>query len=378
MKTQRRGTAGSLTGIALAALAVAGALPVNGAILGFEFDVSAKDDRTGIVFGYMGTASGAAAIQGSHVIVDSRDGVTTGLGPLPGVSGLAAGSPAVPTALAVGSAVGDPFKARLSASLQIPDLQTAESAEADAVISFLDRVRLEGPGSGYVPVTFVMDWNMNVAGFVPGSFPASALGIYDDYGDDTSYGIGKMGFSFLLSLEVEGSEDSVFFANYSRTDYADGDILRDQQNQLVWKFAGARTEVYSNGDGTFQFDAMLPLLTSVTSYAVAERMVWSYTAMVPLNQDLLFSGSWGGYVDCDAPGCAMSFLSLNSAVMDVLLPEGYSLTSAQGFGYRSSNGQPPIGGEVPEPATAVMLAAGLGLAVVLRRRRGVAMSRDKA
>ena len=368
--TRRRGRAGALTGFAVAALAVAGAAPASGDVLGFGIELTAKDDRTGILFEYTGLAGGPEAIQGRYGIVDSRDGVTTGLGPLPGVSGLAAGSLTAPTALAVGSGVGDPFKTRLSASLRIPELQNAESAEAGAAVTFLDRIRLEGAGSGSVPVTFVMEWTMDVAGSVPGAFPASALGIYDDYGEDTSYGIGKMGFDFLLSLEVEGTEDSVFFANYMRQDYADGDIVRDPQNQLIWQYGGATTEVDSSGDGTFQFDAMLPLLSTGATYAVAERMVWSYTAMVPLNQDLLFAGAWGGFVDCDAPGCSMSVLSLNSAVLDVQAPEGYSLTSAQGFGYRGSNSQPPIGGEVPEPATAVLLAAGLGLGVVLRRRRG--------
>lgn len=359
----------SLRALCFCALALSATLPANGAILGFNIDLTAKDDRTGILYVYSGTASGPAAIQGRHAVLDSRDGVSTGVGPLPGISGLAGGSAAEPKALAVGSVAGDPFKSRLSASLRSPEGANAESAEASGAVSFVDRIRLEGPGSGHVPVTFVMDWTMNVGGFVPGAFPASALGIYSDYGDDTSYGIGKIGFSFGLSLEVEETENPVFLTYYSRQDYADGDIMRNHLNELVWAFRGATPDISSSGDGTFQFYALLPLLSSGESYAVAERMLWTYTALVPLNQDLLFSGTWGGSVDCDAPGCRMSFLSLNSALLNIQVPAGYSLTSAQGFRYQGSNDQPPPGGEVPEPATAAMLAAGLGLGVVISRRR---------
>lgn len=368
-KTRRGGSAAVLAGLTIAALAVAGVQSAKGATLGFEINLSAKDDRAGILFEYTGMASGAAAIQGGHAIVDSRDGVSSGVGGLPPTTGLAAPSLTDPRALAVGSFVGDPFKTRLSASLFTPQAANAESAQADASINFTDRIRLEGPGSGYVPVTFVMEWTMNVAGSVPGAFPASAIGIYSDYGEDNSYGIGKMGFNFLLALEVEETEQSLFLASYSRQDYADGNIVRDQQNQLIWQFGGASTEVYTYGDGTFQFDAMLPLLSTGATYAFPERMLWAYTAMVPLNQDLLFAGSWGLGADCDAPGCSMSVLSLNSALLDVQAPAGYSLTSDQGFAYRNSNSQPPVGGEVPEPATYAMLASGLGLLAVSRVRQ---------
>jgi hypothetical protein len=78
-------------------------------------------------------------------------------------------------------------------------------------------------------------------------------------------------------------------------------------------------------------------------------------------------------VSCEAPICWLAYNALGTAGAGITVSDGYTFTSLSGYRCISMlgevNGGGPVGGEIPEPSTIVLSAAGLVALGLARLRR---------
>ncbi len=336
---------------------------------GFEMTVEAASDSYGIFHSLTTQVNALASpYTYSYASANAATGTNTGL-TLP--AQFIPSFPAISVIPGQGTRSGavvspDPFYVRTGAYVKTPDADPSESGRAAASVYFGDVIRVNGPAQPAVPVQFKAEWELSIAVQFPSSFAASALGIYASLGEYPQLDVGILRYFFLLGLENgiplpgggcdPGAESpcfieyegpaSLFSTSYQKEFRLDGQIVEHPFEGLIWQRSSVTNESQQSGDGTYQFQGDPFLLGSLSSNV---RIIWTHTALLPVDQDLYLSGGWGGMADCDAPDCYLNYYSLNSAALSIQLPEGYSLWSEQGYRYLGLLGEPeePVAGEVP-------------------------------
>lgn len=358
---------------------------------GFEITVEAYSDRYEI-FRSLTTQVNALASPYTYFYAKADAAVGTSFGPAfpPGFGTSFLNIPGEGTR--AGALVSpDPFYVRAGAYVRTPNEDPSLGGRAATSVYFGDVIRVEGPAQAAVPVQFKAEWTLTRTAAFPDSFAASALGIYEPLGEYPQLDVGLLRYFFLLALEDgiplpgggcdPGEEGpcfgepegpaSLFLASYQKDFRFDGNIVEHPFQGLIWQYSGVTEETQQYGDGTYQFQPIPPFIIGGPPVSGSTRLTWTHTALLPVGQDLYLSGGWGATADCSAPDCYANYFSFNSAAISVELPEGYSLWSEQGHRYLGLLSEPegPVNGEIPEPGTALLAAAGLFAVAALGRRR---------